>query len=100
MPRLLASVLQYASPVFTSWERGGLECVTMKIDPASIGDDPTLTRRERQRGTLSRGLRKTQSLRRRAAPQDTTPADLRTVILVIGGFLLALFFVTKLALGL
>ena len=32
--------------------------------------------------------------------EDNTPADVRTVILVLGGFLLTLFFVTKLALGL
>ena len=31
---------------------------------------------------------------------DNTPADVRTVVLVLGGFLLSLFFVTKIALGL
>ncbi len=31
---------------------------------------------------------------------DNTPADVRTVVLVLGGFLLTLFFVTKVALGL
>ena len=36
-----------------------------------------------------------------AGPEpDNTPADVRTVILVLGGFLLTLFFVTKVALGL
>ena len=34
------------------------------------------------------------------APLQNTPADVRTVILVLGGFLLTLFFVTKVALGL
>ena len=55
-------------------------------------------------GGLALSRREAQRARRRkghaATPQDTTPADLRKVILVIGGFLLALFFVTKLALGL
>ena len=31
---------------------------------------------------------------------DNTPADARMVILVLGGFLVTLFFVTKIALGL
>ena len=34
------------------------------------------------------------------APQDNTPADLRVILLVIFGFLAALFLVTKLSLGL
>ncbi len=34
------------------------------------------------------------------APQDNTPADVRVVILVLVGFLAALFLVTKLSLGL
>ena len=34
------------------------------------------------------------------APQDNTPADGRVVILVLVGFLAALFLVTKLSLGL
>ena len=33
-------------------------------------------------------------------PQDNSPADVRTLLLVVGGFLLALFLVTKMALGL
>ena len=32
--------------------------------------------------------------------QDNPPADVRTLLLVVGGFLLALFLVTKMALGL
>ena len=52
----------------------------------------------------SRGLKRRQQRRLKkynSAPlQDNTPADGRTVILVLGGFLLTLFFVTKVALGL
>ena len=32
--------------------------------------------------------------------QDNTPADVRTLLVFFGGFLLALFLVTKMALGL
>ena len=59
-----------------------------------LGPDPTLSTRVAQRMVKRR---------RRAQgdpPPDTTPADLRKVILVIGCFLLALVLVTKLALGL
>ncbi len=38
--------------------------------------------------------------RLKKTPQDNTPADVRVVILVLVGFLAALFLVTKLALGL
>ena len=52
----------------------------------------------------SRGLKRRQQrrLKKRGneAPLQNTPADGRTVILVLGGFLLTLFFVTKVALGL
>ena len=60
-----------------------------------LGPDPTLSTRVAQRMVKRR--RRAQG---RDPPPDTTPADLRKVILVIGDFLLALFFVTKLALGL
>ena len=40
-------------------------------------------------------------LRKKQAPlQDNTPADVKKLLLVLGGFLLALFVVTKMALGL
>ena len=52
----------------------------------------------------SRGLKRRQQrrLKKRCneAPLQNTPADGRTVLLVLGGFLLTLFFVTKVALGL
>ena len=52
-------------------------------------------RREAQRAINKRDRR-----RKQAPLQDNTPADVRTLLLVLGGFLLALFLVTKMALGL
>ena len=45
-------------------------------------------------------LKKAKHSRLAPPPQNNTPADLRVVILVLVGFLAALFLVTKLALGL
>ena len=47
---------------------------------------------------LRRSLKKKRD--KKVPLQDNTPADVRTLLLVIGGFLLALFLVTKMALGL
>ena len=43
---------------------------------------------------------KRQGGRLKKTPQDNTPADVRVLILVLVGFLAALFLVTKLSLGL
>ena len=52
-------------------------------------------RREAQR------LKQKKRDRKKQAPlQDNSPADVRTLLFVLGGFLLALFLVTKMALGL
>ena len=49
----------------------------------------------------ARDLRRSLKKRDKKKPlQDNTPADVRTLLLVVGGFLLALFLVTKMALGL
>ena len=49
----------------------------------------------------ARDLRRSLKKRDKKKPlQDNTPADVRTLLLVLGGFLLALFLVTKMALGL
>ena len=37
---------------------------------------------------------------KKAPLQDNSPADVKKLLLVLGGFLLALFLVTKMALGL
>ena len=51
-------------------------------------------RREAQR------LKQKKRDRKKQAPVDIETADARTLLLVLGGFLLALFVVTKMALGL
>ena len=49
----------------------------------------------------ARDLRRSLKKRDKKKPlQDNTPADVKTLLLVVGGFLLALFLVTKMALGL
>ena len=47
---------------------------------------------------LRRSLKKKRD--KKVPLQDNTPADVKTLLLVVGGFLLALFLVTKMALGL
>ena len=51
-------------------------------------------RREAQR------LKQKKRDRKKQAPVDIETADARTLLFVLGGFLLALFVVTKMALGL
>ena len=51
-------------------------------------------RREAQR------LKQKKRDRKKQAPVQDAPADVRKLLLVVGGFLLALFVVTKMALGL
>ena len=49
----------------------------------------------------ARDLRRSLKKRDKKKPlQDNSPADVKTLLLVVGGFLLALFLVTKMALGL
>ena len=49
----------------------------------------------------ARDLRRSLKKRDKKKPlQDNTPADVKKLLLVLGGFLLALFLVTKMALGL
>ena len=47
---------------------------------------------------LRRSLKKKRD--KKVPLQDNTPADVKKLLLVLGGFLLALFLVTKMALGL
>ena len=49
---------------------------------------------------INRGRGKQGRKKKPEAAQDNTPADVRVVILVLVGFLAALFLVTKLSLGL
>ncbi len=56
-------------------------------------------------GTDARGARRARlksqgRLKKKAPLQDNSPADVSTLLLVVGGFFLALFLVTKMALGL
>ena len=56
-------------------------------------------------GTDARGARRARlksqgRLKKKAPLQDNTPADVKKLLLVLGGLLLALFLVTKMALGL
>ena len=70
------------------------------MDLCGYGQDTTLegvglqhkNARDRRRSLKKRDKKK--------PPQDNSPADVRTLLLVVGGFLLALFLVTKMALGL
>ena len=49
----------------------------------------------------ARDLRRSLKKRDKKKPlQDNTPADVKKLLLVLGGLLLALFLVTKMALGL
>ncbi len=60
-----------------------------------LGEPGNQNRRQRQRERQKR-----LKTRDNEAPLNNTAADVRTVVLVLGGFLLTLFFVTKIALGL